>query len=623
MNWAHLQAFLWLRWRLMANQWRRAGAVNAILMLIIVVGLLAMTIPLFVGCLTIGIYLLPKATPVQLLYAWDGIALAFLFFWGIGLLTELQRTETLSLSNFLHLPVSVNSAFLINYVSSLLSLSLVLCLPILLGFGLALVITRGPLLLVVAPLTASFLLMLTALSYQFQGWLALLMSNPRRRRTIVVMTTLFFVLIFQLPSLIGVWGPGRRVKQSNALVEEMEELNRAAQAGEIDPQEHLRRQNAAIEKQQLAVAEENRATAETIQHTAMWVNRVLPVGWFPLGVKAAAEGNLLPAAVGTFGMTLIGSASLWRAYRTTVAIYQGRSTGRRAKGKQASARETAVATTPKVTAPASAGQRRAAMLEWRLPGVSDSVAAVALAGLKSLIRAPESKLMLLSPILLTFFFGSAIFKISSGVPDSARAFLAIGAIALALFGSVQMVANQFGFDRDGFRVFVLSAVPRRDILLGKNLAFAPIALGMAAIMLAMVEFVRPLRWDHLLAIAPQFVSMFLLFCIVVNLLSIYTPMHIAAGSLKPSQPRLVPVLLQLLMMFFLFPLLEAPTLLPLGIEALLEWQGWTAGIPIYLLLSSALCAAVIFLYRLALKWQGQVFQEREQKILEAVTNRAA
>jgi hypothetical protein len=322
-------------------------------------------------------------------------------------------------------------------------------------------------------------------------------------------------------------------------------------------------------------------------------------------------------------MTLIGSASLWRAYRTTVAIYQGRSTGRRAKGKQASAREATVAAMPKVAAPANTGQRRAAMLEWRLPGVSDSVAAVALAGLKSLIRAPESKLMLLSPILLTFFFGSAIFKISSGVPDSARAFLAIGAIALALFGSVQMVANQFGFDRDGFRVFVLSAVPRRDILLGKNLAFAPIALGMAAIMLAMVEFVRPLRWDHLLAIAPQFVSMFLLFCIVVNLLSIYTPMHIAAGSLKPSQPRLVPVLLQLLMMFFLFPLLEAPTLLPLGIEALLEWQGWTAGIPIYLLLSSALCAAVIFLYRLALKWQGQVFQEREQKILEAVTNRAA
>ena len=43
-----------------------------------------------------------------------------------------------------------------------------------------------------------------------------------------------------------------------------------------------------------------------------------------------------------------------------------------------------------------------------------------------------------------------------------------------LFGVVQLMANQFGFDRDGFRVFVLSAARRRDILLGKNLSFAPI-----------------------------------------------------------------------------------------------------------------------------------------------------
>ena len=48
------------------------------------------------------------------------LIVGFLFFWSIGLLTELQRTEPLSLSKFLHLPVSVNGAFLINYLSSLL-----------------------------------------------------------------------------------------------------------------------------------------------------------------------------------------------------------------------------------------------------------------------------------------------------------------------------------------------------------------------------------------------------------------------------------------------------------------------------------------------------------------------
>ena len=75
-------------------------------------------------------------------------------------------------------------------------------------------------------------------------------------------------------------------------------------------------------------------------------------------------------------------------------------------------------------------------------------------------------------------------------------------------------------------------------------------------------------------------------------------------------------------MFCVFPLLEAPTLFPLAIEAALEWQGWTDGAPICLLLSLALCVGVIFAYRQALKWQGQLFQGREQIILETVTNRA-
>ncbi len=99
---------------------------------------------------------------------------------------------------------------------------------------------------------------------------------------------------------------------------------------------------------------------------------------------------------------------------------------------------------------------------------------------------------------------------------------------------MQIMANQFGFDRDGFRVFVLCSASRRDILLGKNLAFAPLALGMAAVLLIVVQVVSPLRIDHVLAMFPQFVSMFLLFCLLTNLISIYAPMHVAAGSMKPS-----------------------------------------------------------------------------------------
>ena len=335
MNWQHLQAFVWLRWRLLVNQWRRAGAFNAVLMMIVAVGALVTAIPLFIGCFALGLYAIPKATPAHLMYAWDGLIVAFLFFWGIGLMTELQRTEPLSLSKFLHLPVSVNGAFLINYLSSLLRLSLIVFVPVMLGFRLALVFAKGIVLLPVLPLLAAFLLMVTALTYQFQGWLASLMSNPRRRRTVIVATTAVFVLIFQLPNLLNFfapWGAQRRADRSTSTG------GRTGEAGSRLRSAGIRCHGASCagsrkssQKHQLATQQADRESAEHWEQTARLANMVLPVGWLPLGVMSAAEGRVLPSLLGLLGMTLIGTASLWRAYRTTIGQYQGQSTNRKGR----------------------------------------------------------------------------------------------------------------------------------------------------------------------------------------------------------------------------------------------------------------------------------------------------
>ena len=146
---------------------------------------------------------------------------------------------------------------------------------------------------------------------------------------------------------------------------------------------------------------------------------------------------------------------------------------------------------------------------------------------------------------------------------------------------------------------------------------------MAAIVLVIVQVASPLRLDHLLAMIPQFISMYLLFCIFTNFLSIYAPVHFAAGSLKPSNPKLGTVLLQLVMIMFVFPLMQVPTLLPLGIEVVLRFLGWGDGVPIYLLISSAVCAVVFVIFHFSLEWQGNLLQAREQRILDVVTNRAA
>ena len=196
----------------------------------------------------------------------------------------------------------------------------------------------------------------------------------------------------------------------------------------------------------------------------------------------------------------------------------------------------------------------------------------------------------------------------------------IGAIAVALFGTLQLTANQFGFDRDGFRTYVLCGAERRDILLGKNLAFAPVALGLAALLLVILEVLSPMRWDHFLAMGPQAVSMFLLVILLTNLLSIYVPLHIAPGSMRPKSVKLIPALLQMVAMMTL-PAVLAPTLLPLGIEAFLQWQGWTIHAPVYLSLTLLMCAAVMFIYRRAIAWQGDLLRAREQLILDTVTSR--
>ena len=238
MNWQHFQAFVWLRWRLLINQWRRAGAVNAVLMMIVSIAVLVTAIPLLIASFMLGTFLIPKAAPVHLLYAWDGLILAFLFFWTVGLMAELQRSEPLALSKFLHLPVSVNSAFLINYFSSLLRLSLIVFVPVMVGFCLALIYTKGILFLPVVLSLAAFLLMVTALTYQLQGWLAALMSNPRRRRTVIVGMTAGIVLLAQLPNLINFvspWGIQRRADRSNALVREFDKLGARLNPGNSTP----------------------------------------------------------------------------------------------------------------------------------------------------------------------------------------------------------------------------------------------------------------------------------------------------------------------------------------------------------------------------------------------------
>jgi len=88
--------------------------------------------------------------------------------WSLGLLTELQRTETLSLSKFLHLPVSVQGAFFINYVSSLFRFSLLVFVPVATGLALSMIVVLGWQQVPVLVALAAFLLLAGVLLVGFR-----------------------------------------------------------------------------------------------------------------------------------------------------------------------------------------------------------------------------------------------------------------------------------------------------------------------------------------------------------------------------------------------------------------------------------------------------------------------
>lgn len=614
MNWQHFRAFLWLRWRLLVNQLRRGGAANVVILAILAAFGACFVVALFLTLFLVGLFVLPEAPPAVLLYVWDGLVVAFLASWATGLIVELQRSEVLSLDKFMHLPVSLKGAFLINYLSSLLSLTLAIFLPAMLALSLALVLAKGPAMLLLFPLLAAFLLMVTALTYQFQSWLAALMVNKRRRRTIIVFVTLAFILMCQLPNLVNILQPWNRHQQDDpalALRREQAELDRAHIAKEITDDEYQQRA-AEIQRKRKGIEESNSRILQQVEDAIRLVNVVLPIGWLPLGAATAAEGRALPALLGTLGMGLIGSASLWRAYRTTLRLY----TGQLSSGKRAPV----PAATPPPKA-AKAAKPSIPLLERHLPWLSEPASAIALGGFRSLTRAPEAKMLLLTPVILLVIFGAMLLTRSQKLPDIVPPLAAFGTMAMILLTMIQLVGNQFGFDRAGFRVYVLSAAPRRDILLGKNLSVAPLALGLGTVMLAVLQVFQPMRLDHFLAALPQFVTMYLLFCLLANGLSIFAPMPIRPGTLKPINPKGIPILLHIGFMF-LFPLVMLPALLPLVAELVLEDLGWVHGVPICLPLSLVECAAVVGAYRLVLPWQGGLLQAREQRILETVTTRA-
>jgi len=309
--------------------------------------------------------------------------------------------------------------------------------------------------------------------------------------------------------------------------------------------------------------------------------------------------------LGTAGLLIIGGLGLRRAYRATLRFYQGETNGKKTAKPSIQLQ--------------SAPERPGTLLEKKLPGIPEEAATLALASFRSMTRAPEVKMALLTSFVMVAVFGVMLLSRNSNAPsERALPFIATSTAVFVQFGMLQLLFNQFGFDRDGFRVLVLLPVSRRNILLGKNLAFLPITLGLGLLLLAALKIVLPVSWLTMLATGLQLWAASLLVCLAGNIASVLAPYRIAAGSLKPTKTSAKTTVL-ILLFHLLFPILMLPMFVPPGVELACGLFGWLPPAPLNLLCSLLLVAVVACLYWFSLGQTGRLLERREKEVLRAVT----
>jgi hypothetical protein len=310
------------------------------------------------------------------------------------------------------------------------------------------------------------------------------------------------------------------------------------------------------------------------------------------------------------GCAAIGALGLRRAYMGTLRFYRG------TPGGKAAAQPPPDRKPSSATIPAKAGR---SFLELRPPWVPEQAAALALATARGLLRAPEVKMALGTSMLVPLIAGgSLLLRAPPKIPAAALPFIATGAVAFSIFMLVQFFANQFGFDREGFRALVLSPVDRKLILLGKNLACLPVGLGFGLLLLTFLAVRLHISPLVFLASVLQLAAMLLLAGMAGNVLSIMVPYRIQPGTMKPTKlPGLA--MLVLMLSHILFPLAMAPAFLPPLAGFLWQHAGWPIAAPVNLLFSAVLAGLLALAYWQTLAPLGRLLQSRETKILAIVT----
>ena len=566
MNRRQRKAVFGLYRTLLRRRWHRLGpAMKGLGALLVAISVVAAGF-FFVLALSLGLMLLPNASPVVVLMAWDGVLLAFVLFrvWGIAM--DLRVADVLAMQNFLHLPLAPSDVFVLNTLAVHLQPSPLIFGAALLGLSLASVLALGFDHAILLPLALASFWCILALTRQLQAFLAALMVNKRRRGTIVAVSFLVAMLVIQAPNIYMQFA-----------------LRDARDRADTGSGEH-----AKVEP----------ADAGEVSPWLLAANLALPPGWLAYGAHEAKRGRYWPAAAGTLGLLAIAGWSLRRSYRSALRVYRRRERGRGSGRKK----------------PSPPTRRRGiAEAYWRVfPAIP---AAIGRASLRQWIRSPHGKHALLAPIMVVGFAVIAALRFED--VSEAQPYLAVGLAAFCAFAPIVFANNVFGWDRGGFRVLLATDPPRHLVLLGKHLGLMPITLGLGIAAIIVVQLLWPQSATHFLASMLQLA----LFCVVLFMIgthfSITAPWAASFASLKQRGEAAAANLGAFFAAAFAAGVIMLAIAGILVLERLIAGSGWP--IPVFLLVSILELASVAVWYRDVLLRQATALARHEEPILEAIT----
>ena len=172
-----------------------------------------------------------------------------------------------------------------------------------------------------------------------------------------------------------------------------------------------------------------------------------------------------------------------------------------------------------------------------------------------------------------------------------------------------LFCNEFAYERGGMRTFILSPVPRRSILIGKNLAISTLALLFSAGLLLVNELVfRDLTLNAVLFVALSWIIFAALMSVMGNSLSMRFPKPMKFGK-RLNVSGVVGLLL--------IPMILLLALAPLAASA----AGYVAqSVLLEYVTLTVLAIFSIGFYLLMISAQGDLLHQRELEILEAIND---